>query len=133
MEALTAADVELARRIARKDAVNSTRRLDGQGSYGNLLRIRDLAARDGWRCAYCRVPLVLVPHQPAATVDHVMPKALGGDGRALWNMVLACPGCNWDKGESLPVGRWLPQIDRSHLRYSGRRHLREDVLAAWAQ
>jgi hypothetical protein len=130
---LSPSDVELARRIAHIDAVNATRHPGGEMSYGNLLRIRDLAARDGWACAYCGVGLVLAPWQPAATVDHVMPKALGGNGRALSNMALACEPCNREKGESLPVKRWRPRIDRRHLVYSGPRALSYRVRLDWAR
>lgn len=49
--------------------------------------------RDGSDCAYCRRALV----DTQITIDHVMPKKLGGsndDG----NLVVACRPCNSSKG-----------------------------------
>lgn len=134
MSAATSADVELARRITRAATIHARRQPGEQMSdHHTLLRVQALVARDGWGCAYCGVGLVLQPHQPAATVDHVMPKARGGNGRALTNMVLACQRCNSTKGQSLPIGIWRPRIDRSELVYSGPKVLRRQVLLDWAR
>jgi HNH endonuclease len=63
--------------------------------------------RDGWRCRYCGRQLVPPPrgrshtHKEAAriaTLDHWVPKALGGDWE-LSNLVLSCRACNGDKGQ----------------------------------
>lgn len=125
-------EAELLRRLARAAEVNATRRPGGETPTLKLDWLLALGRRDGWACAYCGVPLAIGPWQPTATVDHVMPKALGGHGRALTNMALACPPCNNAKGESLPVGRWRPRIDRHHLRYSGRKEFSYRVHLAWA-
>jgi 5-methylcytosine-specific restriction endonuclease McrA len=66
-----------------------------------------LMAGQGGRCAYCGVPLSLRPIPPgqpprpdAATLDHRVPRALGGGTR--WeNLVLACRGCNQAKADAV--------------------------------
>jgi 5-methylcytosine-specific restriction endonuclease McrA len=55
---------------------------------------RQVAAREGYRCAYCRCPQrVGIP----MVVDHVLPLAAGGSSR-LENLCLACYRCNEFKG-----------------------------------
>ena len=52
---------------------------------------KEILRRDDYRCQYCgeRVPKL--------TVDHVIPRRLGGEHR--WdNVVSACPRCNHKKG-----------------------------------
>ena len=53
----------------------------------------DVFARDGFRCVYCGQQF------PAEqlTVDHVQPRARGGDNSP-GNVVTACGGCNTAKG-----------------------------------
>jgi len=56
------------------------------------LNRRNLLARDGHRCAYCR--------GRADTIDHVLPRSRGGEHR--WeNVVAACRPCNARKGDRL--------------------------------
>jgi hypothetical protein len=43
----------------------------------------------GWRCHYCG--------DPATTVDHIVPKSVGGPSRR-WNLTAACRDCNGFKG-----------------------------------
>lgn len=51
----------------------------------------------GSYCFYCHARV-----GPSAPVDHVLPwSRVGLDGLA--NLVLACPGCNGDKGSTLPA------------------------------
>ncbi len=45
------------------------------------------------QCHYC--------DQPGLTVDHIVPRVLGG-GRNMWNLVPACHKCNKDKSDSWP-------------------------------
>ncbi|TWV51465.1 HNH endonuclease [Streptomyces misionensis] len=63
------------------------------------LRKRQLAARDGWRCVYCRRRF----RSPVeATLDHVVPYRL----LRTWSvgaLVLACRDCNHRKGDRLPL------------------------------
>ena len=53
----------------------------------------EIFERDGYRCVYCgeRFPA------EELTVDHVQPRARGGD-RSEGNLVTACRGCNTLKG-----------------------------------
>lgn len=52
---------------------------------------RELFRRDNYTCQYCG------KHTADLTVDHVMPRHLGGPHR--WdNLVSACPTCNRTKG-----------------------------------
>lgn len=65
--------------------------------------VEHLAARDGWLCHYCAVPLgwghdTLTPPD----VEHVLPRSRGGSG-GLANLVLACGECNSDKGARTPT------------------------------
>ncbi len=53
----------------------------------------ELFARDGYRCVYCGE----VFPADALSVDHVQPRARGGDGSA-GNLVTACEACNTRKG-----------------------------------
>lgn len=82
--------------------------LTGDG-YRRAKRIRLLGDSDGWRCRYCRIPLVpdaspgLMPnahglHVSVATVDHVVPLCAGGRN-VLANLALSCSWCNGRKGE----------------------------------
>jgi 5-methylcytosine-specific restriction endonuclease McrA len=61
---------------------------------GNKRRIRRfLFNRDGTKCFYCNVKL----NFETATIDHLIPKSQGGSDN-LDNLVLACHGCNINKG-----------------------------------
>jgi 5-methylcytosine-specific restriction endonuclease McrA len=56
-----------------------------------LLSRKNILRRDGHRCQYCGTT------SPPLTVDHVLPRSLGG--RDTWeNLVTACVRCNNRKG-----------------------------------
>lgn len=86
---------------------------------------RQVAERDGFRCAYCRSPeLVGVP----MAIDHVIPLAAGG-ATALDNLALACYRCNEFKGarvsasdpqtgETVPLFNPCTQEWHRHLAWS---------------
>lgn len=57
-----------------------------------------VAARDGYRCCYCRVPT-------GATLEHVTARSAQGGHRAE-NLRLACPSCNSRKGAT-PLETWM--------------------------
>lgn len=74
---------------------------------GVHLTKREVLRRDDYTCQYCgqRVPYL--------TVDHVVPRHLGG--RHAWdNLVAACPACNHHKG-----GRTVEQSQMHLLRPPG--------------
>jgi 5-methylcytosine-specific restriction endonuclease McrA len=60
-----------------------------------VLTRKNILRRDGYKCTYCGrsdIPL---------TVDHVVPKARGGDDS--WeNLITACTICNNKKGDRTP-------------------------------
>lgn len=51
----------------------------------------------GAHCHYCGVRLT----KSTRTRDHVIPRSKGGSD-AGFNIVLACPGCNVKKGDTMP-------------------------------
>jgi 5-methylcytosine-specific restriction endonuclease McrA len=63
-----------------------------------------LLAEQGHRCAYC---LARLP-PAAATVDHILPIALGG-GSEDENLVVTCHDCNQAKGDLHPA-EWVARI-----------------------
>ena len=90
---------------------------------------REVFRRDNYTCQYCG------RHVGDLTVDHVLPKHLGGEH--VWtNVVAACPSCNHHKG-----GRQLseahmtllhhPKEPPSNARYIFGRHL--DQNSEWEQ
>ncbi len=85
---------------------------------------REILRRDDYTCQYCG------QSSPHLTVDHIVPRRLGGDHS--WNnLVAACPACNHRKG-----GRILDQAQMHLLRvpceppasalYLFGRHLKEN-------
>jgi 5-methylcytosine-specific restriction endonuclease McrA len=56
---------------------------------------REIFRRDGYTCQYCG------KHPPHLTVDHIIPRHLGGE-HSWQNLVTACPSCNLRKGGRLP-------------------------------
>lgn len=77
----------------------------------------NVAMRDDFRCQYCRQKKTL----KKLTYDHVVPRSQGG--RTTWeNIVMACYGCNRDKGDRTPEQagmklrskpvkpKWLPVV-----------------------
>lgn len=62
---------------------------------------REVLRRDNYTCQYCG------RHVPYLTIDHVMPRRLGGQ-HSWENLVAACPSCNHRKG-----GRTIEQAHMS--------------------
>jgi 5-methylcytosine-specific restriction endonuclease McrA len=60
--------------------------------------------RDGFICQYC--------NQEATTVDHVVPRRLGGNDSDE-NLVASCRRCNLSKGGRFFVSRRTPPTPRS--------------------
>lgn len=74
---------------------------------------RSLWAAQSGRCSYCGTRIRRHSDGKSssdATLDHVMPVSLGGDGRPA-NLVYACRTCNEEKGDMHPA-EWFAQIGR---------------------
>jgi 5-methylcytosine-specific restriction endonuclease McrA len=95
---------------------------------------REIFRRDNFTCQYCG------RHMPDLTIDHVLPRHLGG--KHIWlNVVTACPTCNHRKGgrrldESGMSLIHLPTEPPNSARYIFGRHLEENrewetFLAGW--
>jgi 5-methylcytosine-specific restriction endonuclease McrA len=56
---------------------------------------REIFRRDNYTCQYCG------SHPVRLTVDHVVPRHLGGE-HSWENLVTACPACNLKKGGRIP-------------------------------
>ncbi|HWP82669.1 MAG TPA: HNH endonuclease [Bacteroidota bacterium] len=68
-----------------------------------VLSRKNILRRDGHRCQYCGRSDV------ALTVDHVIPRARGGEDT--WeNLVCACVKCNNKKGDRSPAEAHMPLI-----------------------
>jgi 5-methylcytosine-specific restriction endonuclease McrA len=65
---------------------------------------REILRRDNYTCQYCG------QRSSYLTVDHVVPRRLGGD-HSWENLVAACPACNHRKG-----GHTLEYVHMSLLR-----------------
>lgn len=75
---------------------------DKRGSSSRYKTARKRLYRQSTRCHWCGVGLTLLPHlENSATLDHVIPLALGGLDNAN-NWVLACEKCNHDRGSEMP-------------------------------
>lgn len=67
----------------------------GQSKFSRAFRVA-LHERDGWRCRLCGDRLARtrqVPHPKAPTVDHIVPRSLGGSDNAA-NLQSAHFRCN---------------------------------------
>jgi 5-methylcytosine-specific restriction endonuclease McrA len=90
---------------------------------------REVFRRDNYTCQYCG------RRDTNLTVDHVLPKHLGGEHR--WdNVVAACPGCNHRKGgrrleEAHMTLNHLPKEPPANAMYLFGHH--EEVLGEWEQ
>lgn len=64
-------------------------------------------------CAYCQVK-----HKPRNTIDHILPKALGGSKGSWTNRAGACYKCNQDKAHTPLLHFMLERrgLDLSHLK-----------------
>jgi 5-methylcytosine-specific restriction endonuclease McrA len=70
-----------------------------------MLTRKNILTRDGHRCQYCG------SSRGSMTVDHVIPKRLGG--KDSWeNLVCACPKCNNRKGDSTPEAAGMKILRR---------------------
>ena len=57
--------------------------------------------RDGYRCGYCgRDLLESLDSLLTATIDHIVPRSIGGSRRCTSNQIAACMACNILKGNA---------------------------------
>jgi 5-methylcytosine-specific restriction endonuclease McrA len=107
---------EVARERARQNPVKLTDRKRLQlkaAKHRRRVRIRfahhdyftalDVFERDEWACKICGLvidPNEKFPSRDSASLDHIVPLALGGT-HTLDNVQTACMGCNWAKGARL--------------------------------
>lgn len=73
----------------------------------NRISLNSVIRRDGIRCHYCDIICERSKdgsdnRKNVATREHVVPSSLGG-ANALYNIVVACKGCNNKRGNSI---RW---------------------------
>jgi 5-methylcytosine-specific restriction endonuclease McrA len=81
---------------------------------------RVLFNRDNWCCAYCGKKVSLVE----ASVDHVVPRSIGG--RTSWlNCVTACKPCNKRKANKTPDGAGMKLL--VSLKYPNPYHIWDRV------
>lgn len=84
------------RRLARKK---------GNGGDGfTASQLKHMRATQNGECAYC----MGLYHPHALTIDHIIPLDQGGPHEAA-NICLACPKCNFNKGNRTPdqwINRW---------------------------
>lgn len=90
---------------------------------------REVLRRDNYTCQYCG------RRAPYLTIDHIIPRRLGGD-HSWENLVTACPPCNHRKGgrtvEQAHMHLLRPPIEPpSSAAYLFARHLK--VNDDWAQ
>lgn len=70
-----------------------------------MLSRKNILRRDNNRCQYCN------RHQNDLTIDHVIPKSLGGQDT--WeNLVAACHKCNNKKGSRTPDQANMPLLSK---------------------
>ncbi len=79
------------------------------------------------RCFYCGC-LTLIEADPKALchVDHFLPFRLqaevGANLDGVWNLVLACPGCNLRKSGRIPHEDLVPELERRNNWYCASKH-----------
>lgn len=75
----------------------------------------EIFRRDGFRCRYCGLPAAETGE--GLTIDHVIPKALGGTNEP-GNLVTACKDCNSGKTSSGPDEAHVAQVADDALRWA---------------
>lgn len=89
----------------------------------------EILRRDGHTCRYCGASAPDVP----LTVDHVVPRALGGDDEPS-NLVAACKDCNSGKSSTSPDEHVVADVDQRALRWAAAmQQVAETRRAQWAQ
>lgn len=84
--------------------------------------------RDDFKCAYCRRLLTHTACPFDLTIDHLLPRALGGD-HSIKNLVTACRSCNSRKGARSWL-TWATKAQRKRIIKQRRRVLPTKKAAA---
>lgn len=82
--------------LAASKAKRRAHKMQCGGNY-TAGQIKDLGARQKWRCVLCKVSVKSNYH-----IDHVVPLARGGSN-FIHNIQILCPGCNTRKGSKDPI------------------------------
>lgn len=67
--------------------------------------------RDGFDCVYCRAIFPPAMDGVGLTLDHLIPRSMGGDNRAT-NLVTACRSCNYSRQNKALASRLLAKLQR---------------------
>ena len=84
----------------RLKAAKHRRRVRERSASSDIFTAPEVFERDHWACQICGKaidPNEKFPSRDSASLDHIIPLALGGT-HTLNNVQLACMGCNWAKG-----------------------------------
>lgn len=84
-----------------------------------LLKDRErLCERQNWRCCYCGIRMQLEVHfqRDSATLEHVVPRSLGGPDDE-GNIVMACYPCNHERADKFfqPHFELLDMYERGEI------------------
>ena len=92
---------------------------DGRVGASTRLKIRERVwARSDKHCHWCRVALIKTAGRPETfVVDHVVPRAGGGEQASRENEVAACYRCNSLKSDLAPQ-TWLTVLEHFKIRES---------------
>jgi 5-methylcytosine-specific restriction endonuclease McrA len=84
--------------------------------------------RDDFKCVYCRRSLMRTVCPFDLTLDHLVPRALGGD-HSVKNLATACRSCNSRKGARSWL-KWGTKAQKARIIKSRRRKLPVKKAAA---
>ena len=83
--------------------------------------------RDEFKCVYCRRKLINTASPYDLTLDHLTPRALGGD-HSLKNLATACRSCNSRKG-ARSWKTWATKKQQARITKQLRRKLNTEKAA----
>jgi 5-methylcytosine-specific restriction endonuclease McrA len=95
---------EVRDRLERLEGKRSRAVLRGLGG-SNALPATRLLLKYAYRCAYCG------KRETPFEVDHIQPRSRGGSNR-ISNLVLACHGCNQQKGKQTAAEWGHPEVEK---------------------
>lgn len=78
----------------------------------SVRRRYEVLRRCNFACIYCGLPAPIT----TLHVDHVIPRALGGDDEP-WNLVAACRDCNLGKTDGVPDEEFINRVRNDYCAY----------------